>query len=156
MAPLDDDADAPVQPDAPSGAAGTDTGRDPRTGQFMSGNRAAMIVGDRSVQFWQACEGTRRDIVTAVLQDSGHTLADAPRALRLAAEGIAQAALVRDAAFDRMVETGGPLTSRDRGRRSLTVWLAASDRLLRHLQVIGLERQARRLDLAAAFREDQP
>jgi hypothetical protein len=45
--------------------------------------------------------------------------------------------------FDRMVESGGSLTSRDRGRRSLTVWLAASDRLLRHLQVIGLRRLPR-------------
>ena len=132
-----------ARPDAPSGATGADGGRDPRTGQFVRGNVAALVVGDRSAQFWQECDANRRDIVNAVVQDGGHTLDDAPRALRLAAEGIAQAAIVRDAAFARMVESGGPLTSRDRGRRSLTVWLAASDRMLRHLQVIGLRRVPR-------------
>ncbi|MCX6539599.1 MAG: hypothetical protein NT151_11810 [Acidobacteria bacterium] len=128
---------------APLGTVGPDAGRSALNGQFLPGNTAAMVVGDRSAQFWRAQDATRREIVGAVIADSGHTPDDAPRALQIAAEGIAQAALVRDAAFDRMVESGGPLTSKDRGRRSLTVWLAASDRLLRHLQVVGLRRVPR-------------
>ncbi len=136
----------------PSGVVGPETGHDQQTGRFTPGNRAALVVGERSAAFWAAQESTRRDIVEAVLQDSGHTADDAPRALCIAAEGIAQAAIVRDSAFDRMVESGGPLTSKGRGRRCLTAWLAASDRLLRHLQAVGFKRVPRAIGTIEDYR----
>ncbi len=87
-----------------------------------------------------------------MLTDRGHTDEDAPRALRLAAEGIAQAVLVRNSAFARMVEGGGPLSSSGRERRAFAVWTAALDRLERHLRLVGIERTApKRIDLARAL-----
>ena len=125
---------------SPLGAVGSTTDRDPTTGRFVSGNRAAVVVGARSMAFWQEHEQARREITEAVLTDRGHSESDAPRALALAADGIAQATLIRDAAYGRLVEAGGPLTSSGRVRRAFTVWLNATDRLERHLRLVSLQR----------------
>jgi hypothetical protein len=79
---------------------------------------------------------------------------DAPTALLEAADGAAQALLIRNSAFLRLVESGGPTTLHDRRRTALDVWERASDRALRHLQVIGFERAPRRVPtLAEALAE---
>src|SRR5689334_23132240 len=106
----------------PFGAVGPAADRD-SSGRFTPGNRAAMIVGCRSSAFWAAHEATRRDICRDVIADGGFAADDVPRALQLAADGIAQATLLRDAAFLRVVESGGPMTSAGRTRRAFTVWL---------------------------------
>ena len=46
---------------------------------------------------------------------------------------------LRDSAYVRIVESGGPLTSNGRTRRAYGVWLSASDRVERHLRLISLE-----------------
>ena len=124
---------------APSGADGptSDRGAD---GRFLRSNRAALIVGARSAAFWAAQDDARREIRRDVLNDKGYTEIDAPRALGIAADGIAQAVLLRDSAFLRMVESGGPLTHGDRARRSFGVWQSAGDRLERYLRLVGLDR----------------
>jgi hypothetical protein len=76
----------------------------------------------------------------AIVEDAGHTADDAPRALLVAADGLAQAVLVRDSAFARVVQQGGPLTSTGRTRRAFQVWTAALDRVERHLRLVGLSR----------------
>src|SRR5262249_48311418 len=101
----------------PFGDIGLALDRDP-SGRFVVGNRAALVVGQHWNQFWQAQDGARREIVAAIIADAGHTTEDAPRALTLTAEGIAQASLLRDAAFLRVVESAGPLTSSGRTRRA--------------------------------------
>jgi hypothetical protein len=112
--------------------------------------KTALVVGQRSVAFWRTEAGARREIRRGVIQDSGHTEEDAPTALAIAAEGVAQAALVRDAAYLRLVESGGPLTASGRARRAFSVWREAADRLERHLRLVGIQRQARQVDPMAA------
>jgi hypothetical protein len=77
----------------------------------------------------------------AIIADNGYTNeSDAPRALSTAADGLAQAVLLRDSAFMRVLESGGPLSSAGRPRRAFVVWSADSDRVERHLRLIGLQR----------------
>jgi hypothetical protein len=109
----------------------------------VKGNQAATVTGSRSLQFWAAADAQREQLTLGILRDRGFaTLAEAPVTLRLAAQGAAQAQIVRDSAFARLVESGGPLSGSDRERGAHKVWAAASDRLLRHVQVVGLERVA--------------
>jgi hypothetical protein len=98
------------------------------------------VVGERSASFWRAQDSARRGIVEDVIADKGHTLDTVPRALRLAADGAAQAALLRDSAFLRVIEDGGPFTVGGRMRRAFGIWQIASDRLERYLRLIGLDR----------------
>ncbi len=123
----------------PFGVVGPSTDRD-AGGRFVSGNKAALVVGGRSAAFWNAHQQALRDIRQAVIADAGFTEQDAPCALVLAAEGIAQSALLRDSAFERLVESNGPMTSSGRTRRSFVVWQATVDRLERHLRLVGLRR----------------
>ena len=131
----------------PSGEVGSATDRD-TAGRFVPGNKAALVVGARSVAFWKEHAAARREIRRAVLEDAGYAAdADAPRALHLLADGLAQAALVRDSAFLRMVEAGGPLTGSDRVRRVHGVWLSSLDRVLNAV---------RALQQSNAWRQTQP
>jgi hypothetical protein len=59
----------------------------------------------------------------------------------LAVEAIAQATLISRSAFERIGESGGPLTARGRGRRAFAIWVQALDRLERGLRLVGLERR---------------
>jgi hypothetical protein len=112
-------------------------------GHVLVGNGAALVTGATSVAFWTEAEAALEATAAGILADRGHGALDAaPVALRLAARGAAQAALVRDAAYRRMLESGGPLSGSDRERGAHRVWAAASDRLLRHAQAIGFARVA--------------
>jgi hypothetical protein len=102
--------------------------------------------------FWQAHENARREIRQDVLADVGYTEAEAPRTLGIAVESIAQATLIRDSAYIRLVEAGGPLASSGRVRRAFVVWSAAVDRLERHLRLVGVQRRAREADPMDAVR----
>ena len=113
-------------------------------GHVLPGNMTAAVVGHRSVQFWAEHAQARRELQEAVIRDSGHDPDDSPpRALELAADGLAQAALIRDSAYERMVEEGGPLTSTGRTRRAFDVWVKSMDRLERHLRMVGLRRKTK-------------
>ncbi|MCH7667135.1 MAG: hypothetical protein IH936_14550 [Acidobacteria bacterium] len=121
-------------------------------GHVLRENRLAVVTGHRSVQFWRDHAQARREIVESVIADAGHgSDGSAPRALELAADGVAQAALVRDSAYHRMVEAGGPLTSSGRTRRAFEVWVRAMDRLERHLRMVGLRRQPRPVQSISEF-----
>ncbi len=110
-------------------------------GHVLKGNALALVVGARSAAFWAEHNRDRRELVAAVVEDAGATLGTASRALLLAADSLAQATLIRDSAYLRMVESGGPLTSSGRSRGAFTVWAAALDRVERHLRLVGLKRQ---------------
>ncbi len=128
----------------PFGALGPVSGRDRATGRFAPGNRAALVTGERSRQFWEAADAERRAKRAALLRQRGFASeADAPPALVAVADGCAQAVILRDATFNRVIELGGPTTTHDRRRDVLKVWENASDRALRHLQAVGLETQER-------------
>jgi hypothetical protein len=112
-------------------------------GHLLPGNSRALLVGATSVAFWREHAAARREIAAALASDLGHSVDDAPRALLTVLDSIAQAQLVRDAAYVRLVELGGPLSSAGKVRRAFEVWLAAVDRLERHLRLVGLERRAK-------------
>ena len=81
--------------------------------------------------------------------NAGHTDIDAPEALRRVADGLGQSVLIRDSAFARVAEAGGPLTSSDRARRAFDVWFKATTAVERHARTIGLKRIPR--DKPATF-----
>ncbi len=105
----------------------------------------ALVTGEHGVTFWSAQEAVIQEIIARIVADAGHTPEDAPTALTMAAEGVAQAITVRDSAFRRLVESGGPLTSSGRTRRAFSVWTAALDRAERHLRLVGLESKPKRV-----------
>lgn len=113
----------------------------------------ALVVGSHSRAFWVAQAQARQAIEDGVFQDAGYTRDDAPEALRLAASSIAQAAIVQQSAFARLVESAGPLTSSGRVRRAFVVWLQASDRVERFARLVGLRRVPRPVDPLEAVRE---
>jgi hypothetical protein len=133
---------AAVTPAAPFGSTGVGADRGP-DGRFQRGNGAAVVVGAHSAAFWAAQESARRAFVTQVLADHGFAADDAPGALVAAAEGAAQAVLLRDAAFLRVAETGGPTSLRGRRRAAFNVWLDACDRFERLVRVLGVSRRSR-------------
>jgi hypothetical protein len=140
---MTDEMCADVCAPEPLGAPGPTSGRNPVDGRFLPGNTAALVTGERSRQFWQAAESARRATRTALLAARGFTERDAPAALAAVADGAAQALLIRDATFSKLMEAGGPTTTHDRRRDVLKVWEAASDRALKHLMAIGLETMER-------------
>jgi hypothetical protein len=134
---------------APFGAVGCKRGCPPHEarpdicarGHRLPGHAGpALVTGERSEHVQASLESTRREISLAVLRDAGHSDDDAPEALRRVAVGFAQAVLMRDSAFVRVVEAGGPMTSSDRARRAFDVWLKSALVVERHARTIGLRR----------------
>jgi hypothetical protein len=142
VAPMSRQGDA-----SPLGAIGPTSDRG-AGGRFIAGNRAALVTGERSTQFWRAAEAARRESRDAIIRDAGHTSQDAPEALRVTAEGLAQAVLLRDSAFARVIESGGPLTSSGRTRRAFAVWTAAADRVERYARLVGVRRVPQQVNVA--------
>ena len=127
-------------------------------GHVLRENRLAVVTGHLSARFWRDHVQARREIVESLIVDAGHDPDNAPRALLVAVDGLAQSMLIRDSAFERVVEAGGPLTSSGRTRRAFNVWCAALDRTERHLRLIGLKREPKpgpSLDEYLALRDRQ-
>jgi hypothetical protein len=112
-----------------------------------------MLVGERSAAFWRAQAAERQEIEHELIRDAGFSPDDAPAALRLAVESIAQATLIARSAFARIGEAGGPLTSKGRGRRAFVVWLQSIDRLARGLRLVGLQRRSKPVNPLDAVRQ---
>jgi hypothetical protein len=144
MHELDDTLQRNMQRDAPCGANGPEAGRD-RLGRFTAGNTAAVTHGARSSAFWKAVQGAQAAARAAILSDLGHDLDDAPHALIRAVDGLVQAVLIRDAAFTRIAELGGPTTLRGRHRAAFRVWAEAADRAERHMRLVGIRRVPRQI-----------
>jgi hypothetical protein len=145
--PASGDSTDPMHP-AGSATAGRDA-----VGRFAAGNTASLVVGARSTAFWAAQEGARRAIEVEVINDAGFIPDDAPEALKLAVEALAQATLIARSAFHRIDEEGGPLTTKGRGRRAFVAWQQAVDRQDRALRLLGLQRKPRPVDPMAAVRQ---
>jgi hypothetical protein len=131
----------------PTGGPGADPDRDRTTGRFLPGNRASLLIGAKSARFWNAASEARRELRESVIADAGHSLDDAPKALQIASDGLAQATLVRDSAFARLVESGGPFTVHGRARQVFTAWLSACERVDRSLRLLGLKRTPKEQDV---------
>jgi hypothetical protein len=112
----------------------------------------ALTHGAHSRVVWQHEAEARRAIVAAILSDAGYTDADAaPRALVVECEGIAQAVLLRDSAYRRMVEAGGPLSANERRRHAYDIWLTSGDRVDRGVRVVGTRRVERTVSSLSAL-----
>jgi len=129
-------------------------------GHVLKGNGLALVTGATSAAFWHEHDAARRELREAIISDAGHRPEDAPRALIIAAESIAQSTLIRDSAYLRLVQGGGPLAASGRVRRAFVAWCAATDRLEKHLRLVGLRRAARPAptlaEALAAVEEDAP
>jgi hypothetical protein len=128
---------------APIGRVGERGNRAGQATWFTRGNTESVVTTEHAELLWRQHEALRREIVEALVRDAGHPLDDAPAALRMAAESAAQAVLVRDSAYQRIAEMGGPLATSGRARRCFVVWASAVDRLEKHLRLIGLTRKPR-------------
>jgi hypothetical protein len=122
------------------GATTAEGDHDPKTGRFVRGNRASLLVGDRSAQFWAAVDAARQAMAAGAITDAGFSLDDAPKTLEIAADSLAQARLIQLSAFERVKAEGGPLTTTNRTRRAYPVWLSATDRVERWVRVLGIKR----------------
>lgn len=132
---------------SPFGRNGQRKARDSR-GRFRRGNLAAAVVGEHSQVFWNEQNATVDGEIERIVRGLGHSATTAPETLLVAARGLAQAGIVRDAAFARMTELGGPLSAAGRPRRAFDVWLAASERVDRTLRVLGVDPRANSLTRA--------
>jgi hypothetical protein len=122
-------------------------------GKFRPGNTAALKHGLKTAAFWSQVEQSMHEAIALRLVDLGFTPETAPAALLAAVRGEQQAIIIRDSAFARLVETSGPLTSKDRRRSAFAIWAAASDRAERHQRLLGLQRQPRAVDPIEALRK---
>ena len=55
----------------------------------------------------------------------------------------------------RIVEAGGPLTSKQKLRQAFKVWCAAHDRTEKHLRLVGLRREPRPAQTLAEVMGDE-
>lgn len=109
-------------------------------GHVSRGNTAALVNGAKSLAYWQGVAEHRLALVGSFVSDAGYTTETAPAALLAVADGLAQALLIRDGAFARLVEEGGAITSTGKARRTLSVWSAAHSAAERHARTLGLTR----------------
>lgn len=87
-------------------------------GHVTKGNTAAMVTGERSSSFWLEHDRHYRELLDELAADIGHdSYEDAPAAARGAFDGLAQALILRDSAYRRTVENGGPVMPSGRPRR---------------------------------------
>jgi hypothetical protein len=138
---------AVVQPDAPIGSNGSETGRDVKSGRFARGNTFALSVGHRSRTFQKAHEAAREAIVAGVVTDAGFALDDAPVVLLKAAEAFAQSVLISTSAYERIAFEGGPTTASGRVRRVFNTWQQASGRVEAFARLLGTARKPKVMSL---------
>ena len=127
------------------------------TGQFVKGNQAARRSRwpARSETFWQEVAAAKRELTERVLADLGADDGAAAETLVGVADGYAEARILRHAMFLRLVELGGPVTTKGKARALFSSYLRALDRETRLAQALGLERKAKAVTLADAINDRQ-
>lgn len=126
------------------GHEGSPQGRDhcESCGAFLPANTAGLVVGHRGYRFWQQHDQLYRGLQEEVARDLGHDgLDDAPAAARSAIAGLVQALIIRDSAYRRVVEDGGPLTSKGRTRRAAKVQESYDRRVEAWVRRLGIDRE---------------
>ncbi len=128
--------------------------RDPVTQRFVGANVGAGTTLARSAQFWSAVEPAKRELVERVRTDLAVDDSSVETLLGLI-EGYCEARLFRTSMFLRLVDQGGPITTKGKARALYRAYLDALDRETKLAQVLGLERKSKRIDLAQAFAEQE-
>ena len=131
--------------------------RDPKTGQFVKGNQVAgrSRWPARSEAFWSEVSAAKRELAERVLTDLGADDGAAAETLVGVADGYAEARVLRHAMFLRLIELGGPVTTKGKARALFSSYLQALDRETRLAQTLGLERRAKAVSLADAINDRQ-
>jgi len=125
---------------------------DPETGRFLPGNTAAGKTLERSEAFWTAVSEARRELeerLRADLAVDGGTSAT----LEGLIGAYTEARLLRAALFTRLVEMGGPVTTKGKARALFSSYLSVVDRERRLALDLGLERRAKRLPSLTEYME---
>lgn len=116
--------------------------RDVKSGRFVPGTLAAMTTGARSGALWAALAPAKRELLEKVKADLGSEGAETALGLY---DAYTEARLLRTSMFERLVDLGGPVTSKGAARALYTAYLSALDREIKLAQAIGLERKARKV-----------
>ena len=125
---------------------------DPETGKFLPGNTAAGNTLERSEAFWEAVREAKAGLVKRLRSDLAIN-GDAAATLEGLIEAYSEARLVRSAMFHRMVELGGPITTKGKTRALFASYLQALDREVRLATTLGLERRAKAVPSLAEYLE---
>lgn len=149
---IDGNVQPNVQPDAPNAerlAAGN-------AGWFRRGNVAALKTGSRSRRVLAGLMPEQAEAKAALAERVAAIVADLGGRDELSALAVGQ--VHRHAKLELVdlflwenLQRHGPLTGKGATRAALTAWLSVVDRLQRLATTLGLQRQSRKIDLAAAF-----
>lgn len=118
-------------------------------GTFTSGRLDGTL--ERSAQFWSAVEPAKRELAERVRRDQALD-DDAPETLAGLVDAYCEARLFRTSMFLRLVDLGGPVTSKGKARVLYTAYLSALDREMKLAQMLGLVRKPRNVSFADAVR----
>lgn len=112
----------------------------------------AAVTYERSKLFWAAVEPAKRELVERVARDQALD-ADAAETLNGIIDAYAEARLFRTSMFLRLVDLGGPITTKGKARALYTAYLSALDRETKLAQILGLERKRKPINPLDAVRE---
>ena len=118
---------------------------DNETGRFVTGNVAAGKTLARSAHFWEAVGAAKRELVEQLQADFAAVDGDAVTTQLGLIDAYAEIRLFRASMFLRMVQLGGPVTTKGKARALYSSYLSALDRETRLAQVLGLERKTARV-----------
>lgn len=111
-------------------------------GHFVAGTLAGGTTLERSEQFWSAVEPVKRELVAHVRTDLAVDAGTTEPLIGLI-DAYAEVRLFRTSMFLRLVDLGGPITTKGKARALYRAYLAALDRETKLAQVLGLERRAK-------------
>jgi hypothetical protein len=118
-------------------------GRD-TSGRFVPGNTVALVHGRRSHQVQQGLldDGPApAELEAALVADLGGDAALSAMQKALLPRLTTQLVVARY--LEAVLVGSGPLTAKGRQRAALSAYLPVTDRILRYLQALGLERRSR-------------
>ena len=115
--------------------------RDAESGKFVKGNVVGGKTLARSQHFWKSVEEAKRELVQRLEVDLGAADGAGPETLLGLIDAYAEARLFRHAMFRRLVELGGPITTKGTARVLYSSYLQALDRETRLALALGLERR---------------
>lgn len=128
--------------------------RDPITKQFIRSGLAAAKTLARSEQYWSAVEPLKQALVERIKTDLAVDASSVETLLGLI-DGYSEVRLFRKSMFLRLIDSGGPISTRGKTRGLYRAYLDALDREMKLAQILGLERRSKRIDLAKDFAEQE-
>ncbi len=129
--------------------------RDAESGEFVKGNVVGGKTLARSQHFWKSVEEAKRELVQRLEVDLGAADGAGPETLLGLIDAYAEARLFRHAMFRRLVELGGPITTKGKARVLYSSYLQALDRETRLALALGLERRPQPARTLSELMEDE-